>query len=159
MSLYHVEKTAVEVRLLLADGSRLAGSVFLSEFSPTHSGRQSLEDLMNEPNPFLAFTTAQGRFVLVGKEHVVAVETPFDAPSVSGFWSRLSARLKLTGGHTIEGRLWTREGPGIRFSDAVTGSATWVALETGRSLFWLAKARILTAEETDAPTPASLTDS
>ncbi|MBI5442495.1 MAG: hypothetical protein HY900_14930 [Deltaproteobacteria bacterium] len=145
MSLYRVEKVPARTTLLLTDGSRLSGSVFLSDFSPTRAGPQTVVDVMTDGTPLLAFETEEGLFLVVGKDHVAALETPLEASSASGFLMKVPARLRLSGGHAVEGTLLVKEGPGIRFSDALNAAEPWIALETGRSLFWVSKAHILVA--------------
>lgn len=67
-----IVKTAVDVEIILADGSSLGGALFLG-------CDQRVSDLLNEPPRFLPFQQANGEFLLVSKDHIALLK-PLDRP-------------------------------------------------------------------------------
>ena len=53
MSIYRVEKSELPVVIFQADGSVMKGVVFLSASAYSHTGQQTLLDLMKEPGELL----------------------------------------------------------------------------------------------------------
>ncbi|MEW6488286.1 MAG: hypothetical protein AB1578_10305 [Thermodesulfobacteriota bacterium] len=149
MSELWVEKTAAPAALLLADGSVLRGTLYLAPFSPRHAGPQSPGELLDEPEPLLPFRLAAGTFALVGKAAVAAVRVGGPADS-SDLLVRLPARLRLNGGHGLEGLVLGETGAGDRLSDLLNTPDPWVRLQEPQGLAWVAKRHLLTVE----PSPA-----
>lgn len=67
-----IAKTAVEVELILSDGSQLSGSVHLSR-------SERVSDVFNGGRPFLPFHTEEGEFLLIRKSSI-AICKPLDQP-------------------------------------------------------------------------------
>ena len=68
----NIVKTAVDVEIILADGSSLGGALFL--------GRdQRVSDLLNDAPRFLPFQQANGEFLLVSKDQIALLK-PLDRP-------------------------------------------------------------------------------
>jgi hypothetical protein len=74
MSDYRIEKLRREVTLVLADGSKLTGDVFLRSVSRYRSQPEEPVDLLNESDPYFALERS-GETVLVSKAHVAWAET------------------------------------------------------------------------------------
>lgn len=74
MSEYRIEKQRRELRLVLADGSKLAGDVFLRSVSRYRSRPEDPADLLNDAEPFFALER-KGEALLVSKAQVARAET------------------------------------------------------------------------------------
>ncbi len=65
-------KTGIEVELILNDGTRIAGSVFIGK-------EERVQDILNHPNPFFPLRQKNQEILLVAKS-AVAVCKPLDSP-------------------------------------------------------------------------------
>lgn len=74
MSDYRIEKQRRELTLVLADGSKLKGDVFLRSVSRMRSRPEEPGDLLNDSDPFFALERA-GETLIVAKTQVVRAET------------------------------------------------------------------------------------
>jgi hypothetical protein len=74
MSQFRVEKFRRHLTLVLNDGSRLEGDVFLRPVSRYRSSPEEPGDLLNDPEPFFALV-ADGVATLVAKSSVTRAET------------------------------------------------------------------------------------
>jgi hypothetical protein len=146
MNRYRVAKEALSVRLLLVDGTPLAGTLFLAAQSPFHSGPQTVAELMCEGGRTLPFHDPDGRFLLVGKAGVAAVLAPPQAPEEDELLERIPVAVRLAGGHRLEGRYLAEKGAGERLSDALNADEAWFRLECADTLAWVAKDHLLTVE-------------
>lgn len=77
MSEYRIEKLRRELSVVLRDGSRLEGDVFLRPVSRHRSRPEDPADLLNDPDPFFALERS-GETVLVAKEQVTSAVTTVD---------------------------------------------------------------------------------
>jgi hypothetical protein len=73
--LFRVEKLRRAVRVVLTDGRRLDGDVFLAERTKSRAEPQEPIDLLNEDAPFFPFFLNEQEVLLVAKEQVTRVET------------------------------------------------------------------------------------
>ena len=73
--LFRVEKLRRAVRVVLTDGRRLDGDVFLAERTRSRAEPQEPIDLLNEEAPFFPFFLNEQEVLLVAKEQVTRVET------------------------------------------------------------------------------------
>ena len=73
--LFRVEKLRRAVRVVLTDGRRLDGDVFLAERTRSRAEPQEPIDLFNEDAPFFPFFLNEQEVLLVAKEQVTRVET------------------------------------------------------------------------------------
>ncbi|MEK7400948.1 MAG: hypothetical protein AABZ80_01155 [Gemmatimonadota bacterium] len=74
MSDYRIEKLRRELKLVLADGSRLEGEVFLRSVSRYRPRPEEPVDMLNDAEPFFAFERS-GEAILVSKAQVSTAET------------------------------------------------------------------------------------
>lgn len=74
MSDYRIEKTRRELTVVLADGSKLKGDVFLRSVSRYRTRPEDPVDLLNDADPFFALERA-GETLIVAKAQVTKVET------------------------------------------------------------------------------------
>jgi hypothetical protein len=77
MSEYRIEKLRRGLKLVLADGSRLEGDVFLRSVSRHRSRAEDPGDLLNESDPFFALER-KGEMLLVAKSNVTRAETELE---------------------------------------------------------------------------------
>lgn len=68
-----ITKSAVDVELVLTDGSQLSGSVYLGK-------GERVSDLLNAPAMFLPFRVENGEFLLIAKASI-ALCKPLDRPN------------------------------------------------------------------------------
>ena len=78
MSDYRIEKVRRQLDVVLTDGSRLDGDVFLRQVSRYRSRPEEPVDLLNDPEPFFALMR-NGEAMLVAKSSVSRAETPTNA--------------------------------------------------------------------------------
>ena len=77
MSEYRIEKLRRELSVVLRDGSRLEGDVFLRPVSRHRSRPEDPADLLNDPDPFFALERS-GETVLVAKTQITSAVTTVD---------------------------------------------------------------------------------
>src|SRR5688572_14748540 len=77
MSDYRIEKLRRELGVVLRDGSRLAGDVFLRPVSRHRSRPEDPADLVNDTDPFFALMR-HGEAVLIAKAQVASAVTTVD---------------------------------------------------------------------------------
>ena len=75
IKLFRVEKLRRAVRVVLTDGRRLDGDVFLAERTKIRAEPQEPIDLLNEDAPFFPFYLSEQELLLVAKSQVTRVET------------------------------------------------------------------------------------
>src|SRR5689334_19013442 len=73
--LFRVEKLRRAVHVVLADGRRLDGELFLAEGTKAHIGPEEPIDLLNEDAPFFPFFLNEQEVLLLAKSQVSRVET------------------------------------------------------------------------------------
>jgi hypothetical protein len=76
MSEYRIEKLRRELAVLLTDGTRIEGDVFLRPVSRHRSRPEEPADLLNDSEPFFALIRG-GEALLVAKESVARAETRY----------------------------------------------------------------------------------
>lgn len=146
MSDYRVAKLEAPASLYLTNSRVIRGTVFLAEFSATHSGPETILDLVSSTEPMLPMLDLSGRFVLLGRNHIVAVQTSPALAGAQNVLSQVYAQIETTGGHTFMGDLHVPTGFGDRISDAFNGAFEWHALESGADLTWLSRRHIIKAQ-------------
>jgi hypothetical protein len=83
---YRIEKLRRELTLLLTDGSRLDGEVFLRPMSRHRSRPEEPADLLNDAEPFFALMR-HGEAMLVQKSSIVRAETSYSDEQEEDFTS------------------------------------------------------------------------
>jgi hypothetical protein len=102
---FRIEKLRRAVSVVLIDGRRLDGDVFLWERTRIRAVPQEPIDLLNEPAPFFPFFLNEQEVVLLAKAQVTRVEV---AAGENGETSELpdglmGVEITLTDGTTISG--------------------------------------------------------
>jgi hypothetical protein len=105
MSLYRVDKREQPVALFLSDQVVHDGVVFLSPFASTHSGEETLLDLLRERDQFFPFRHTDGRFILVNKNAVTHVRYEGKREEESGMGEPIRVRITFFGGGILEGTI------------------------------------------------------
>jgi hypothetical protein len=75
IKLFRVEKLRRAVHVVLIDGRRLDGELFLADRTKVRSGPEEPIDVLNEESPFFPFFLNEQEVLLVAKAHVARVET------------------------------------------------------------------------------------
>jgi hypothetical protein len=103
--LFRVEKLRRAVRVVLTDGRRLDGDVFLAERTKSRAEPQEPVDLLNEDAPFFPFFLNEQEVLLVAKEQVTRVETaaPDGETSADMPDGAMAVEITLIDGSTISG--------------------------------------------------------
>ena len=103
--LFRVEKLRRAVRVVLTDGRRLDGDVFLAERTRIRAEPQEPIDLLNEDAPFFPFFLNEQEMLLVAKAQVTRVETAAvdSDPSAEMPDGAMAVEITLIDGSTISG--------------------------------------------------------
>lgn len=149
MDEYRVTKREVEAALYLANARVVRGTIFLAEFSATHSGKETVLDLLQSPDPMLPMLNLAGRFVLIGRSHVVAAVCNADVAGATDPGRTVPTEIHTTGGHVFAGDLTIASGLADRISDALNSHFDWHALADGDRITWVSRNHIIQAQ-TDA---------
>lgn len=145
MNDYRVAKLEAPATLYLTNSRVMRGTVFLAEFSANHSGPETVLDLVRSAEPMLPMLDLSGRFVLLGRNHVVAIEVAAEFAGAQTLSSEVAAQIETSGGHTFVGDLHVPNGFGDRISDAFNGTFEWHALRSGSAVTWLSRQHIVKA--------------
>lgn len=143
---YRVETCAVAAELLLIDGRRLPGRLFVAPASPGREGAQTPVERLAEPGRVVPFQGDDGRLLLVGRAGVAAIRVAPTHAEDADLLVRVPARVSLLGGHELAGELVGDAGTGTRASDLLNAAGEWIRLEDGDAVSWLAKPHLLTVE-------------
>ena len=102
---YRVEKLRRAVSVVLVDGRRLEGDVFLWERTRVRTDPEEPIDLLNEDEDFFPFFLNEQEVILLAKEHVTRAETA--APDVEATGDlpdgRMGVEITLADGTAISG--------------------------------------------------------
>lgn len=140
-----VEKEDVHVSVYLINHSVLRGWVFLSAYAPNRSGFQTIQDLMTESDPMFPLRDKAGRFVLVGRSGVAAVEVDKHRIERTPATVEIPVHLEIAGGHRFGGSFLIEHGIGDRVSDVLNGADPWIRVDTGVSQVWVRRDSVLLA--------------
>ncbi|HEY7236341.1 MAG TPA: hypothetical protein VH539_19430 [Gemmatimonadaceae bacterium] len=124
--LFRVEKLRRAVRVVLTDGRRLDGDVFLADRTKVRAEPQEPIDLLNEDAPFFPFFLNEQEVVLVAKEQVSRVETaaPEGDPSAEMPDGAMAVEIMLIDGSSISGFMpLEKRGEQTRLLDFLNGYA------------------------------------
>lgn len=103
---YRVEKLRRRLTIVLADGERLEGDVFLRPLSRYRSRPEEPADLLNDTEPFFAFDH-DGSPMLIAKSSVSRVETSVSADDESeGASLGVPVEVMLTDGTVCTGSIF-----------------------------------------------------
>ncbi|MDH5371966.1 MAG: hypothetical protein OEX97_03385 [Acidimicrobiia bacterium] len=140
-----VKKQPVPATVFLGDGSTLAGTIFLSPVGPTQPGRETVLELMEEPEAMMPFHAQSERFLLLGKEAIVAIRI-LSGEAQPELATRVGADVMLRGGFQFNGRVVTGH-EDDRLSDVLNHAGEWIRLETVNGVVWLRRSAIIQASQ------------
>jgi hypothetical protein len=126
IKLFRVEKLRRAVRVVLTDGRRLDGDVFLAERTRIRAEPQEPIDLLNEDAPFFPFYLSEQELRLIAKSQVTRVETaaPEGDPSADMPDGAMAVEITLIDGSTISGFVpIEKRGEQTRLLDFLNGYA------------------------------------
>ena len=124
--LFRVEKLRRAVRIVLTDGRRLDGDVFLAERTRIRAEPQEPIDMLNEDVPFFPFFLNEQEMLLVAKDQVTRVEAaaPDGDPSAEMPDGALAVEITLIDGSAISGFVpLEKRGEQTRLLDFLNGYA------------------------------------
>lgn len=140
-----VKKQPVPASVFMSDGTTLSGTIFLSPVGPRHQGRETIPEMMDEPEDLIPFRTQSDRFILVGKPEIVAFRL-LSGESKPEIDTRIPADVKLKGGFQFNGKV-VAEASTDRLSDVLNHADDWLRLVAPSGIIWLRRRAILTASQ------------
>lgn len=144
MSEYQVEKIRAEVTIHLVDGQERSGVLFLSPFSPTRSGPQTLVELLHEPEPFVPFLRSDKAFKLLNKKQISHVRYTPGTDDDLPIGATIDVEITFINSKTLTGRtvLQTPEGKG-RLLDYMNSRPGYFSLDCGDNGHYLVNPRVI----------------
>ncbi len=127
-----VKKQPLPITLLMADGSRRGGTIYLERVSEHGTGQQTVGQLMSDGSTMLYFQEGGDRFQLVSKGLIAAVQARLEQDPET-FEEQIPVVARLIGGHVLQGQLFIEPGH-HRPSDGITDE--WLRIETNAGPHW-----------------------
>lgn len=146
MNAFRVDKSEQPVVLSLSDGATMSGKVYLSDYAGSHDGRQTLDDLLDEPGDFFPFSSDSGSFRIVSKAAIACLldtGDPGGEPELPP-GEKSPVEVRLEGGLQLSGTLIICRPEGVgRLLDYLNASGRFFPLYTadGRCLVNLERVR------------------
>ena len=106
--MYKLDTIQKRVDVFLSDGSSIPGSFFLEVKSSTHSGNQSLFDLLTNEISYFPFRLEDGEIILIQRDSIVMValkEKDFDQELSSR--KEIPVEVCFISGETLEGKVYS----------------------------------------------------
>lgn len=133
----------VEAEVLLGDGTRLAGTLFVEGRSARHDGAETLVEMLNRPEPFTALTLSAGGVALLPKQQVALVaggpgiEATFPNAERQSAARVIGLEIEMLDGRVLRGWVTTELPPQhARALDYLNGAGAFFALTT-ESAHWV----------------------
>ena len=144
MSEYQVEKIKAEVTIYLVDGQEREGVLFLSPFSSTRSGSQTLVEFLHEQETFVPFLHSDNAFMLLNKKQISHVRYQPGEEDLPGIGDPISVEMTFINGKQLSGQtvLETPEGKG-RLVDYMNSSPGYFSLDCGDGEHYLVNPRVI----------------
>ena len=155
MSGFSIPRVSVPASLLLTDGERRPGEIYVMERVPQHTGPETPLEMLNRAEGFFPFRPAgDGSILLVTKAHTIILSVAADDAAQDP--ARLSAaklvavELTLADGSTIRG-FATAELPEhhSRLLDYLNDSSPFFAVSAGEQFHFVNRAHVLYARPED----------
>ena len=110
-SQYRIEKLRRPLSVVLLDGTRIEGDVFLQSATRLHRRPESPADMLNDDDPFFALMR-EGEAILVAKKSVARAETSLEPQEDDVYAPGIPVEVTLTDGATCTGSIFpeTRAG-------------------------------------------------
>jgi hypothetical protein len=155
MADFAIPRVSVPASLLLSDGNRRQGEIYVMERVPQHSGPETPLDMLNRPQGFFPFLPeGNGTVLLVTKSHTISLSVATDDAAQDPV--RLSAaklvavELTFVDGSTLQG-FATAELPEhhSRLLDYLNDSSPFFAVSAGEEFHFVNRAHVLYARPED----------
>jgi hypothetical protein len=155
MTGFSIPRVSIPASLLLTDGNRRPGKIYVMERVPQHTGPETPLDMLNRAEGFFPFRPAGDETVLlVTKAHTIMLSIAADATAQDP--ARLSAaklvavELTLVGGSTLQG-FATAELPEqhSRVLDYLNGAGPFFAVSASDEFHFVNRAHVLYARPED----------
>ena len=108
---YQVPKLSIDVKLVLSDGSKLEGMVFVSENMLSYTGTPRFEDFLNRNEErFFPFTTQNEGVVLINKGRLIYLHSSEEDSDILRERLMLKPKqvqLRFSNGDEIEGVVYS----------------------------------------------------
>jgi hypothetical protein len=147
---YRVPTVPVAVRLTLSIGEAEEVLLFLSMYSESHSGPETLDEFLNRDRSFLPVRSkTTDRSFIVNRSAVVAAEAGADAPVLFRLEEAVASsidlvQVQLSNGTSVEGTLLLSAPPEhARVSDFFNRKEIFLPLETGERVVYLNKQHVV----------------
>ena len=145
---HRISVEARTVELVLTDGTRLTGEVFLQLYGQHQAGMQRVGEVLNDENNFLPLRTTEG-VKLVNLTQIVMVsvpaETEFDPLLALGEEHRV--RVTTSVGVTLDARIYVNLPSGSkRTKDFLDQKKRFLLFNVGEMVVYIARRKILLVE-------------
>ena len=144
MSQYQVEKQQADASIYLVDGQTREGVLFLSPFSSSGTGQQTVVDLLREPDPFLPFIGSDKAFLLINKSQIshISFQPHDDAPPPLG--DPVEVSVTFINGKQLAGTIVLEVPEGKRrLIDYMNSSPDYIELDQGDAHYLINPAVII----------------
>lgn len=113
MSEYRIEKLKRQARVVLLDGNRMEGEIFLRPRSQYRPRPEDPLELLNDVEPYFPLMLGAGNAVIIAKSGVAYVETSIEEGEDQDFTTLgMQVELSLIGGGTVTGSVFIEARPG-----------------------------------------------
>jgi hypothetical protein len=156
MAGFAIPRVAVPASLLLTDGNRRPGEIYVMERGPQHTGPETPLEMLNRPEGFFPFRPVgdDASILLVTKSHTISLSVATDNAAQDPV--RLSAaklvavELTFVDGSTLQG-FATAELPEqhSRLLDYLNASSPFFAVSAGEEFHFVNRAHVLYARPED----------
>lgn len=151
MSEYRVEKDRFSVKLFFANGTAEDGNIYLSLRAAHHEGRESVRDVLNQPEPFLPINFLRGPTQLINKEHLMMISFPLEeeqGESVDLPSSLYEVAIHLTSNMRLEGKfIFLLPSHSSRVKDYLNQEEPFVELRKDGEVYLINRKHIIFVEE------------
>ncbi len=129
--MYEIPKISVPVELLLMDGEKVEGVVFITEDLVSAAGNPLVEEFLNDdPDRFISFRSTAGAYRLINKDHLVILWTEQDDREIRDQTPLPPGNLvaHFTNDRTIYGVVYPTQVEESRVSDIINQPEPFIVL-------------------------------
>ncbi|MGD8513070.1 MAG: hypothetical protein PVG85_03890 [Deltaproteobacteria bacterium] len=119
--------------VIFSDGTRESGDFFVSPSSASHTGRESIAELLNGERSYIPLESRAGEVVLLQKRSIVMVLLEADEMRKDlAYQRRITAQVRFLSGESMEGTVYLDLPKShSRLSDFLNYSKAFFYLEVG----------------------------
>jgi hypothetical protein len=144
--------------VLLADGRRFSGRLFLPAASESHAGAMRVDEWLEEPASFFPFLPdGEGHPVILNKEQVVALAVRHTGPADENEAGIPRRYLRVEcGSLQVQGEVLIALPPDqLRVLDLLNRTGRFLEVREGERYHYLRKTRVTRVSEPAAPDPSA----